>query len=37
MASAFGAPGAVIAGGLIGSLAVGLTAKKIIALKVSEI
>jgi MFS family permease len=37
MASAFGAPGAVIAGGLIGSLVVGLTAKKIIALKESEV
>jgi MFS family permease len=37
MASAFGAPGAVIAGGIIGSIAVGLTAKKIIALKESEI
>jgi MFS family permease len=33
MASAFGAPGAVIAGGLIGSLAVALTAKKIIQLR----
>jgi MFS family permease len=33
MASAFGAPGAVIAGGLIGSLTVGLTAKGIIQLR----
>jgi MFS family permease len=37
MASAFGAPGAVVAGGLIGSLVVGLMAKKIFALKESEI
>lgn len=37
MASAFGAPGAVIAGGLIGSLVVGLMAKKIIVFKESEI
>jgi MFS family permease len=37
VASAIGAPGAVIAGGIIGSLAVGLTSRRIVQLKDAEI
>ena len=37
MASAFGAPGAVIAGGIIGSMVVGLLAERIIGLREGEI